>query len=264
MIVLLLLLEAKLLQPSNDYSMSIRTSIFMILVFFLERGAAFAQTSNMEHADSPQTLEWVERQSMRIDSLLNDALLGSEPIEIFLKLTDCYLVFDAISLAGLYCTDVRAAAEAGRQYCDVINYRLEKDLNSKVQRVVGARRQAIRMKEAAKTCRQSITTSTGKVFTPNDLIIQEAQMAESFLLDGLASENIHIMSQKLEWAIRTLYELEHLAKTLSGCDGPLQIAESAVLNCQKALAAPNWTELNRHVNAALSAVREIQQSAKCE
>lgn len=236
----------------------------MILVFFLDQATSFAQTTKVEHADSPQTLEWVERQSMRIDSLLNDALLGSEPIEIFLKLTDCYLVFDAISMAGLYCTDVRAAAEAGRQYCDVINFRLEKDLNSKVQRVVGARKQAIRMKEAAKACRESMATSAGKFFTPNDLIIQEAQMAESFLLDGLASENIHIMSQKLEWTIRTLHDLEHLAETLSGCEPPLEIAKSAVINCQKALAAPNWMEINRHVNAALSAVREIQQSAKCE
>jgi hypothetical protein len=241
-----------------------RICFFVITLFLIGRTGVAAQVFSFDQMDSPQTLYWVERQSIRIDSLLNDAMLSSEPFEILLRLTDCYQVFDAVSMAGLYCTNVRAAAEAGRNYCDIINYRLEKDLNSKLQRAVEARRQGVRMKEAAKSCNQPGRSSeVEKAFVPKDLVVHEAHMVELDLLDGLASENMHIMSQKLELAIRTLYELEHLARSLSDCDATLDAAEKAVISCQNALVAPNWTELNRAIKTALFYVQGIQQSTTC-
>lgn len=221
-----------------------------------------AQTAPSEQADSPQTLEWVERQAWRIDSMISDAMRGSEPVEIFIRLTDCFQVFDAISMAGLYCTDIRAAAEAGRNQCDVINYRLEKDLNSKLQRAVEARKQATLMKEAVNACKQKLPKTTSG-FTPNDLLKHDAHMAELDLQDGMATEDLHIMSQKLELAIRALHDVEHLARTLSNCRTPLDLAERAVLDCQAALAAPNWHEVHLFIKAALSNVKAIQQSANC-
>jgi hypothetical protein len=88
-----------------------------------------AQVGMPIQSDSPETLQWVQRQSERIDSMLTDAMRGSEPIEILIRVAECYQIFDAVSMAGVYYTDVRGAAEAGRWQCDVINYRLEKDLN---------------------------------------------------------------------------------------------------------------------------------------
>jgi len=233
------------------------------MMFLLCRPARVsAQVSAFEQADSPQTLQWVERQAWRIDSMISDAMRGSEPIEIFVRLTDCYQVFDAISMAGLYCTDIRAAAEAGKNQCDVINYRLGKDLNSKLQRAVEARKQATLMKEAAKACQQKPTKTTNG-FTPNDLLRHEAHMAELDLLDGMTTEDLHIMSQKLELAIRTLYDVEHLARSLSDCSIPLEMAERAVMDCQAALAAPNWHVVHLSLKSALAKVQAIQQSANC-
>ncbi len=235
-----------------------------ILIALICVGQVSAQDPAFAQADSPQALEWVARQSSRIDSLLNDAMRSSEPIEILIRLTDCYQVFDAVAMAGLYCTNVRAAAEAGRRQCDIINYRLEKDLNANLQRAVEARRQATFMKEATKSC-QAIPATVGeaKVFTPNDLIRHDAFMAELDLLDGLSTNDLHILSQKLEHTIRILYDVEHLAFTLSNCDIPMRLAESAVQHCQDALSAPNWLEVHRSVQSALANIQAIQQSSMC-
>lgn len=247
---------------SNQDSMQNLRFLFILMCLLGRPAGAAAQTTPSAPSDSPQTLEWVERQAWRIDSMISDAMRGSEPVEILVRLTDCFQLFDAISMAGLYCTDIRAAAEAGRNQCDVINYRLEKDLNSKLQRAVEARKQAIRMKEAVKACKQNLP-KPANAFTPNDLLHHEAHMAELYLLDGMATEDLHIMSQKLEWVIRTLHDVEHLARSLSDCSSPLELAERAVLDCQTALAAPNWHEVHLSLKSALSKVQEIQRTANC-
>jgi len=235
-----------------------------ILIAMISIEQVSAQVPAFAQADSPEALEWVARQSGRIDSLLNDAMRGSEPIEVLVRLTDCYQVFDAVAMAGLYCTNVRAAAEAGRRQCDVINYRLEKDLNTNLQRAVEARRQATLMKAAARYCQSiSVTVGKEKAFTPNDLIRHDAYMAELDLLDGLSTNDLHLLSQKLEHAIRLLYDVEHLAFTLSNCDIPMGLAESAVIHCQNALGAPNWLDVHRSVQSALANVQAIQQSSMC-
>jgi hypothetical protein len=244
--------------------MNIRILIQFILIIWMWKTPLAAQTTSFTQADAPQTLQWVARQSGRLDSILHDAMRGNQPLEGLIILTEAYQIFDAIAVAGLYCTDIRSAAEAGRRQCDLINYRLEKDLNSVLQRVVEARRQANFMKESAKTCQSiPVTAATGQVFTPNELILHDTHIAELDLSDGLASENLHILSQKLEHAIRTLYDLEHLAFTLSGCDIPMQLADSAIRHCQDALSAPNWLEINRSVKAALANLQTIRQSATC-
>ena len=221
-----------------------------------------SQNNAALQTDSPQTLQWVARQSGRIDSLLNDAMRGSEPIEILIRLTECYQLFDAIALAGLYCTEVRAAAEAGRWQCDVINFRLEKDLNSGLKRAVEARRQAKLMHLAVEAC-QSAPAQQTSVFLPGDLIRHEAALATLDLLDGLSTNDLHILSQKLEHAIRTLYELEHLARSMDNCAMTIQWAESTIKHCQDALGAPNWTQVVQSVQAALVDVQAIQQSSNC-
>ncbi len=243
-----------------------RNSIILqgLIILCTLKASLSAQTPAFTQADSPQALQWVERQSGRLDTMLNDAMRGSEPFEILVRLTDAYQIFDAVAMAGLYCTEVRSAAEAGRRQCDLIHYRLEKDLNTVLQRVVEARRQAQFMREAAKSC-QIIRAPevTVKVFTPNDLVRHDAHMAELDLLDGLATEDLHILSQKLEHAIRALYDVEHLAFTLSNCDIPMRLADSAIQHCQDALGAPNWLEVHRSVKAALANVQAIQQVATC-
>ena len=233
-------------------------------VFLIGLSGRPAQTIAAEPMDSPQSLRWVERQAGKIDSMLTDAMRSSESIEILVRLTDCYQLFDAVSLAGLYCTDVRIAAEAGRMQCDVINYRLEKDLNSKLQRAVEARKQATLMRAAAKECLQKLSAEqAAQPFSPVDLIRQEAYWAELDLMDGMATEDLHVLSQKVEMAIRVLYEVEHLTHSFSNCSSAGALAESAILHCQNALSAPNWLEVHRSMKLALDQVKAIQQSESC-
>lgn len=247
--------------------MRIFKSIGVSAIFFstmLVVGTIPAGGQTPSQTDAPKTLQWVERQSGRIDSLLNDAMRGSEPLEILVRLTECYQLFDAVALAGLYCTNVRVASEAGRWQCDVINFRLEKDLNSVLKRAVEARRQAKLMHLAVEACQTIDSTEiSSTVFLPGDLIRHEAHLAALDLLDGLATNDLHILSQKLEHAIRTLYDLEHLARSMDNCSMAIQLAENSIKHCQDALGAPNWTEVTQSVQAALADVQAIQQSLNC-
>ncbi|MDX1910247.1 MAG: hypothetical protein SFV22_02115 [Saprospiraceae bacterium] len=235
-------------------------AILCLLIAADSRAQAFSGQT-----DAPQALQWAARQGLRADSLLHDAVRGSEAVEIFTRLAECYQIFDAVAMAGFYCTEVRAAAESGRRQCDVINYLLGKDLNSKVERVVAARRQANRLREAALACLQTakpVADASEKApFTLPDIIRQDAYLAELDLADGLASEDLHIVSQKIEHAIRLLHDVEHLARTFDSCSKVLQISNAAILRCESALAAPNWLELRQAVQEAISEVKKIQTTA---
>jgi len=165
----------------------------------------------------------------------------------------------------LYCTEARGAAEAGLWQCDVINFRLEKDLNSGLNRAVEARLQAKMMHLAVKACQSvpSMQTTTTTVFLPDDLIRHEATLATLDLLDGLATNDLHILSQKLEHAIQGLHNLEHLARSMDNCTMVIEWAKNSIKYCQNALGAPNWTQVVQSVQAALAEVQAIQQSPNC-
>ncbi len=244
-----------------------RTQSFAPIFAFLLLGAVqtSAQQPTAPKADSPQTLQWVQRQSDRIESLLSNAMRSSEPVEIVIQLADCYQIFDVVAMAGLYCTNVRAAAEAGRRQCDVINYRLGQDLNSKLERAVEARKHAARMKAAALACQSEINAQNAETaFTPNDLLRHDAHMAELDLLDGMSTNDLHILSQKVEHAIRLLYDVEHLANSMFNCTVQRDRAEKAIEHCQDALGAPNWHEVHESVQLALSQIRAIQKADDCD
>lgn len=241
----------------------LQTGVLVFCVF----GHLAAQEPIVPRVDMPQTLHWVEKQAVQIDGLLSDAMLMSEPIEIYERLSDAYMLFDAVAMAGVYCTEVRAAAEAGRIQCDIIHFRMGKDLNSKLQRAVDARRAATLMWEAAKACRlqeSPVSEVSMRAFTPHELLQHDAYMAEMDIQDGLASKDLHILSQKLEHAIRLFYDTKTLANTLSNCSEVIQKSEEAISNCRKALSAPNWTEVHQFSLAAMESSKWIQNSPICD
>jgi hypothetical protein len=233
--------------------------------YFVLLGALLctAPLSAQEQSDAPQTLRWAEGQANRVDSLLHDAMRGSESIEVLLRLMDCYLIFDAVAITGLYCTEARAAAEAGRDFCDVVNYRLDKDKNAALERAVEARRQAIRLRTAVQTCGITAAPSTypSTAFTPDDVLRADAQMAEFDLTDGLAAKDFHILAQKIEHATRLLHDVEHLAATMPGCQNAARLAGNAIQHCRTALSAPNWQEIHRAMDLALQDLRALQTVA---
>jgi hypothetical protein len=236
-----------------------RTRFSLVLCFVLF-GAFAAPLAAQEQRDAPQTLRWAELQANRVDSLLHDAMRGSESFEVLLRLMDCYIVFDAVAMTGLYCTEARAAAEAGRDFCDVVNYRLDKDKNAALERAVEARRQAIRLRTAVQSCGTTTAPSTypSTAFTPSDVLRADAQMAELDLTDGLAAKDFHILAQKIEHATRLLHDVEHLAATMADCQTAARLAASAIGHCRLALGAPNWQEIHQAVDLALLDVRALQ------
>jgi hypothetical protein len=218
-----------------------QTLILLLLIVYWRTPVA-------AQSDTPETLQWIETQSSRIDTLLLNAVQGHDQLNIVLRIMDAYLIFDAIALAGVYCPGVREAAQEGRNQCDVLNYRLKKDMNSNITRAVEARLQANRMMQAARQCRGE---SVAVGFAPIDIIREDAAIVALDLSDGLAAEDFHILSQKIEHAIRLLYDIQHVSATLNNCQSVYDSAQKVINHSEAALGAFNWVEVNRSIAAAL-------------
>ena len=232
-----------------------KTSFLILYICLAAAVRPSAQT------DSAETMHWVQKQAERIDTLLRDATRSHDHVNIIFRLMDAYLLFDAVTLAGVYCPDVREAAHKGRNYADVLNFRLEKDMNSNLLRATEARLQAEKMRFFARVCLESKPDSPPAApqpaFRPTDIIRQDAGIVVLDLTDGMAAEDFHILSQKLEHAIRVLHDVQHLAATFDQCEGVSASAQKAIVHCEAALVARNWTEVNREVEMALAATRRI-------
>lgn len=227
----------------------ILTAIFLVSLY---PSRAIAQTE-----DCVETLLWVEQQASRVDTMLHNAVVSHDHTSIVFSLLDAYLIFDAVSVAGVYCATVREAAQEGRNQCDVVNYRLEKDLNTNLARATSARIQAERMRNGAKQCKAQLSPSTEAVFLPKDVIQKDAKIVLLDLEDGLASGSIHILAQKLEHAVQVMYDIQHLALTLADCREVYRASQQIVRACESALAARNWTEVKKGVNEAIERTKAI-------
>lgn len=171
-----------------------------LLILAIAAYPAFSQLASQPwepRSDSPKTLQWVSRQAERAGVILQNAMRDNDASEVVIRLAECYQIFDAVAMAGLYCTRVRAAAEEGRYQCDIINFRLGKDFNTQLARAAEARKAAARMQEAALYCLYEIKSGAATEpvsFTPNDILRYDAQLAELDLRDGMASQDLHILS----------------------------------------------------------------------
>ena len=115
--------------------------------------------------------------------------------------------------------------------------------------------EAEKMRLAAQSCLRTLPPQTATAFFPNEIILEDARSIELMLSDGMAVGDMHILSQKIEYAIRGLYDIRHLASTLQNCSRVAANAQSAISNCEAALSARNWTEVNRSLNKALEEIR---------
>jgi hypothetical protein len=215
--------------------------------------------------DSPASLAWANKQANRIDSILTNAIMGQDHLNILLKLSQVYTLFDAVTISGMYCAPLRAAAQAGRNEADIVNFRLEKDLNTVIIRATLARSFAEKMRMAVGTCAPAVDgRPEEEVFMPSKVIHDDAEIVMLDLTDGLAVGDAHILSQKLEHAIRVLFDIEHLASTLDSCTGVLASAQRAVTHCEAALAAQNSKQVDTAVQAAIQEVKYILAYQGCE
>ncbi|MCA0238283.1 MAG: hypothetical protein LCH81_18050 [Bacteroidetes bacterium] len=228
-----------------------KTNLIVCCLFLLAQARLSAQT------DSAETLQWIENQSGKIDTLLQDALNNPDQLNLVFRLMDAYLLFDAVAMAGVYCTDIRESAQMGRNLTDVLNYRLEKDMNSGVVRASEARIQAEKMRVASQACRNALPADVVKTLSPADIVREDVRHIELMLNDGLAVGDMHILSQKIEYALRVLQDIKNLANTLPQCSLVAAKAETAILHAEAALAARNWTETTRSVQNALGEIGRV-------
>lgn len=224
--------------------------IFGLLTLSITKTAAQSQ-------DGPETLQWVERQAARLDTILNSAVVSQNQTNILFSLLEAYVIFDAVSIAGVYCAPVREAAQAGRNQCDVVNYYMEKDLNTSLTRASKARIQAENMRRAALQCNSAVQSDAPAVFLPKNVMLEDVEIIRLDLEDGLASGSIHILSQKLEHSIQLLHDIQHLSTTLNDCQEVYLTSQEVVRDCEQVLVARNWVEVKKAVNTALDRVSKI-------
>ncbi|MBL7828781.1 MAG: hypothetical protein JNJ57_19250 [Saprospiraceae bacterium] len=233
---------------------------FLLLVFccFLnEAKGQFVQT------DSPETLRWVEQQGLKVDSLLDNAILSHEHVNLILKLMDAYLIFDAITLNGLYCAEAQQAAHSAKNYCDVLNFRLEKDMNMAVLRATLARQETAKMLNGVRRCLISVKPADAETaaFAPIEVIRKDAELAILDFSDGAAAGNFHILAQKIEHSIRLLQDIDHLASTFDACEQVRALTRRAIGEAEQALQAYNWEEVHNSINRAIQTVTQIGASS---
>lgn len=220
-----------------------------------------------QKGDSPEILEWAMTEARAIDSVLDHTIRGGDQATLLLRMLDTYFSFDLVVHAGLYCTEARIAAEAGRSQTDLVNYFREKDMNSMLLRATLARESASRLLEACRVCLEQTgapthSESTG-YFKPADIIGADALIVELDLADGLASRNIHVLTQKVEHAIRLLHDIERLAASLRDCKSAEEAAIAAAAACSRALQSSNWLDVTSSLEEAQRRTAQIR-SANCK
>lgn len=233
-----------------------------ILLLWAAPLASLAQTARTD-TDTPETLHWVERQAVRIETFLHDAVRSQEPMNLVLKLFWAWREFDAVAQAGVYCHAARAAAEKGRTECDLLGYDRKHDPSSMILRATEARQYAHRMRQAAENCLTEAQQATpGETsFAPRDVLYRDAVIVELDLTDAKSSLDFHILAQKLEHAMRVLRDAEYLAGTLDNCTDALIASRAALVSSRAALVENNWDVAVQHVRSALIQVQALKDAA---
>ena len=238
-----------------------KTYVLTILIAVNFHFSLAAQTG-----DSPDMLKWAMTEARTIDSILDHAIRSGDQANLLLRMIDTYFYFDLIVHAGLYCDGARIAAEAGRSQTDLVNYFREKDLNSLLLRATEARKSAIRLMESSAVCLRAVEEQTkqdpAEALSPADIIRADALVVELDLTDGLASRSIHILSQKVEHAVRLLHDIERIAVSLPNCRTVENASISAAAACSRALQSANWLDVTANLEEALRQTAVIK-SAEC-
>ena len=213
--------------------------------------------------DNSETLEWVLKTANLLEKRLNDAVADADVAGLLIKLMESYEDFEAVALIGLYCHEARTAAELGRNHCNwLTTYSRDKDLNSLILRAQDGRVQAARMSTAAAACLKTATQSSKeRGFTLADVLYSNSDAIQHDLTDGLAAQDFHILSQKVEHAERTFHDTEVLAMRLNNCETVRSTARQGIVACMEVLNSQNWTLVNSNVQKALACAAKIKERA---
>lgn len=219
--------------------------------------------AHAQQGDSPETLEWVLKIANTLEERLKDAVTAPDVPNLLIKLMESYEEFEAVALMGLYCQEVRVAAEHGRNECNwLTNHSQEKDLNTLIIRAQNARLQLFKMRDEATIClKAAIQRPPDVSFTLVDIIRSNAETIKYDLADGLASQNFHILSQKVEHAERIFHDTEVLAVRMNHCETVRDAARDGIRACTDVLAAPNWALIKTHIQKASAYSTQMKERA---
>lgn len=238
-----------------------------ILIALLSVGArfvAFAQAPAPEPADSRATLEWVQKQAQKIESLLHAAILQKDYPTLLLRLTQAAERFSAVTYAGLYCHEARAAAERGRRRCMIVSDDYSTDMNALIMRAVEARGFAQRMSTAAEVCMvENIALRSPEGFALSEIFEQDASLSRQVLDQSLVKRDYRHLTLKLEQAINIMREVQVLAESLDDCAAVAQAAQAAHEACLNAILADNWAQTEAFVSKARALTAEIEKMENC-
>lgn len=225
---------------------------------------ARAQNPVAEPADSRATLEWVQTQAQKIESFLHGAILQKDYPTLLLRFSQAAERFSAVTYAGLYCHEARAAAELGRRRCMIINDDFAADMNALIMRAVEARGFAQRMRAAAEACMvENLALNAPEGFALADIFRQDVALARQNLDLALAKRDYHHLTLELEQVINVMREVEVLAASLDDCEALAKAAQSAHQACLDAILTDDWKKTEDFMRQARAHVDTVEKMEGC-
>jgi hypothetical protein len=214
--------------------------------------------------ETPERLQWTIEQAAIIEKSLRAATLSSEYNLLLRNLANAEKQFALVSNADIQCSEVRPAADRGRELCNPVGVKAEADMNGLIERATKARLEAIRIHDAAGFCLEAVTPlseqpdlTSAEVFASIDDIVRKD------INYGLRSRDNRILTFDLEHAIRLLNDAERMASTIDGCTGYREAARKAIQSCTDALLSSTWSEIEKHCLTALGYLDVMDAEAKC-
>ena len=93
------------------------------------------------------------------------------------------------------------------------------------------------------------------------MFYSNADAIQHDLTDGLAAQDFHILSQKVEHAERTFHDTEVLTMRLNNCETARSTARQDIVACMEVLSSQNWILVNSNVQKALVCAAKIKERA---
>lgn len=234
----------------------------IIIVLIVHFFTTFTTSAQDTIVDSEEVLRLVERTAITLEARLNDAVSLPEVSNLLIKLMESYEDFNTIALMGIYCHGARVSAELGRNQCNWVNFVKEKDMTSLMLRAQEARLFAFKMRDAAANCLLYVPKRyTEKTLSISDILRSNAEHIEHTLSDGLASKDLHILAQKIEYAESVFHHSEMLALKLNNCTVIGVASREGLQACTDALMAKDWLEADKSVKKILAFSTTIKTKA---
>lgn len=187
--------------------------------------------------------------------------------DLVFNMLDSYVLFDAIALSGLYCNEVRKHAIEGRHQVDVINFHLEKDMNSSILRSTSARNSARGIIESAKECLNENLKAKKSEFgfvtlNLNDVVDDEIYLINELIDNVLQVNDIHIIAQKMDHILSTVNHLNSFTSQFKKCEFLTDKLNNAVTSINKIILVNDIEKMKMNLKTLKEELNNLKK-IKC-